>query len=140
MKWSRTVRRTPIGLIEHLLAFMIFLIVLRTHSLHIEMVTYCTSFFTVFSLHVWRRACNPARGTTLIHNRGRKYRNFHVFMTFLLVLPTPRLKIEMVTYCTSCTNNKRAKLRVSILVLKYATTFINLLSKGTRVRWSAELF
>ena len=26
------------------------------------------------------------------------------------------------------------------MVLKYATELINLLSKGTRVRWSAELF
>jgi hypothetical protein len=29
---------------------------------------------------------------------------------------------------------------MSILVLKYATKMINLLSKGTVVRWSAELF
>ena len=43
--------------------------------------------------------------TTWFHNRGPKYRTFHVFMTFLVVLSSPSLHIDMVMYCTSYTNN-----------------------------------
>ena len=57
--------------------------------------------------------------------------------TLLIVFPTPSLHIEMVKYCTPIII-ERAKLHMSILVLKYVTKLINLLSKGTIVR-SAEL-
>ena len=58
---------------------------------------------------------------------------FHVFITFFMVLPTPSLHIEMVTYCrpTSYTNNT---------ILKHSTKLINLLSKGTGVRWLKKWF
>ena len=66
---------------------------------------------------------------------------FHVFMEFLIVLPTPSLHIEMFMHCMSYTNNRTCQIAytVSILVPKYAKKIINFLSKR-RVRWSTELF
>ena len=54
-------------------------------------------------------------GTSRIRNIGPKYRNFHVFMTLLRVLPTPSLHIVMVTYCNLCRTPiiERAKLHVT---------------------------
>ena len=77
---------------------------------------------------------------TAVDNRGQKSLPFHVFMIFLIVLPTPGLHIEMVAYYTSYPNNRCAKLHTSILVLKYATEIIYLRSNEKRVRWSEELF
>ena len=60
----------------------------------------------------------------------------HVFMTFLIVLTTSSLHIEMVIYCTSYSNNRTCQ-----FAYKYtATKLINFHTKWTRVRWSVELF
>ena len=38
------------------------------------------------------------------------------------------------------TNNRTCQIAISILVLKYATKMIKMISKGTRVRWSTNCF
>ena len=43
--------------------------------------------------------CPAAVDTARVDNRDQSTEPFHVFMTFLIVLPTPSLHIEMVTYC-----------------------------------------
>ena len=52
-------------------------------------------------------------GTTRIHNRGPKYYNntepFHV-LTTLIVLSSPNLHIEMVTYCMSYSSNRTCQI------------------------------
>ena len=46
-------------------------------------------------------------GTTRYHNRGTKYQTSSCILTFSIVLRTPSQCIEMVTYCTSYTNNTK---------------------------------
>ena len=58
-------------------------------------------------------------------------------MIFLIV---PSLHIKMKRTVRRTPIIERAKFHISILVLKYATKVMNLLSKGKRVSWSAELF
>ena len=50
-------------------------------------------------------------GNARTHNRGPKYRTFSCIYDILIVLPTPSLHIEMVTYCTaSYTNNRTCQI------------------------------
>ena len=78
-------------------------------------------------------------GTTRIHNRGPKYQNFSCIYMLNSFADTQSAHWNV---HASYTNNITCQIMytVSILVLKYATKIINLLSKGTSVRWSAELF
>ena len=70
-------------------------------------------------------------GTTQFITVDQTTEPLHAFITFLIVFPTPTctLKWSCTVSCTSII--ERAKLQISLLVLKYATKFINLLSKGT---------
>ena len=80
-------------------------------------------------------------GTIRIHNRGPKYRTCScIYATFLIVLPTLSLHIEMVTYCTSYTNNRTCQIVYKYTGIKICYKFINLFSKGTGIRRCAELF
>ena len=68
-------------------------------------------FLAIISLHICRCVASVSQPmTTRIHNRGPNYWNFHVFMTLLIVLPNPSLHTEIVTYCTSYTNNHQSVL------------------------------
>ena len=79
--------------------------------------------------------------TTWIHNRGPKYRTFSWINDILNSFADSQSAHwnGHVLYVVHPII-ERAKLHISILVLKYATKMINLLLKGTRVRWSAVLF
>ena len=48
----------------------------------------------------------PSQGLHEFITEDQSNESFHVPMTFLIVLPTPSLHIEMVSYCTSYTNNR----------------------------------
>ena len=59
------------------------------------------------SLHLF-----PARTAQRLYNpefitKDESTEHFHIFLTVLIVLPTPSLHIEMITYCTSYTNNRK---------------------------------
>ena len=75
-------------------------------------------------------------GTTQFLTEDQSTEPFHVclFIPFLIVLPTLSLHIKMVRTVRRIPVIERTKLHMSILVLKYATTLINLLSKRTRVK------
>ena len=94
----------------------------------------------LFSDHLAPRL-SPSQGLPEFKTDDQNTGPFHVSMTSLIVLPTSSLHIEMLMYCTSYTNNRTRQIAytVSILVLKYAIKLINLLSKGTRIRRSAEM-
>ena len=48
-------------------------------------------------------------------------------MTFLTVLPKSNQHIEMVTYCTSYTDNRMCQIAYNIQVLKYGTKLVDFL-------------
>ena len=80
-------------------------------------------------------------GTTRIHNRGSMYRTFpYIYDIPNIVCRHPVCTLKWSGAACRTPIKERAKLHVSIMVLQYAEKFIHLLSKGTRVRWSAELF
>ena len=64
---------------------------------------------------------------------------FDVFMTFLIVLPTPSLHIEKVTYCTAYTNNRTCLIAYKYTGIKICYKIDKFAFEGTRVRWSTEL-
>ena len=64
----------------------------------------------LFSAHLVPRLTPRQRLSEFI-TEDQRTGTFHVFMTFLIVLPTPSLAIEVVKYCTT----ERAKLYISIL-------------------------
>ena len=63
----------------------------------------------------------PCQGPPEFITEDQITQPFHIFIMFLIVLPTHSLHIEMVTYCTSKPIIQRAELHISILPLKYAT-------------------
>ena len=95
----------------------------------------------VVSRHLFPAHLSSRQGPPEFITEDKSTEPFHIFMTLLIVLPSPSLHIEMVTYLRRTPTIERAELHIlSILVLKCTAEMINLLSKGTRVRWSAELF
>ena len=95
------------------------------------------------SLRAWCFPCTSGAapviqpGTHKFITEDQSTEPFDVFMTFLRVLQTPSLHIEMVMYRTSYTSNSTCQIAYkwaySLLVLKYAIKIINFLSKGSRV-------
>ena len=74
-----------------------------SQALHLRHLVSCPCCFSPFSLHIWPLT-EP--GTARIITEDQSIESFHVFMTFLIFLQTPRLHIEMVMYFMSYTNNR----------------------------------
>ena len=83
-------------------------------------------FLAIFSLHIWCRACNPARDPR-IHNRGPKYWTYSYIYDILNSFANHHTVHS--TPIIECT-----KLHISILVLKYATKMMKLIHRHSSSR------
>ena len=79
-------------------------------------------------------------GTIWVHNTGPKYRNFYVIMTFLIVLPTPSLHIEMVTYCSHTSYTKMHRPITKYLSIKICYKTDKFAFEGNKSKVVAELY
>ena len=73
----------------------------------------------------------PSQGPPEFITEDQSTRPFHLFMTFLIVLPTPSLHIEMVTNCTSYTSNRMCQ-----IICKY--TGIKICYKINKFAWEGN--